>query len=462
MSQSTITILDQPIIAHCTPQGSGAIALLRLSGIRAFAIADTISWLPKDKKLSQQASHTIHYGYVIDAEDNHLDQVLFLCMQAPHTFTGDDTVEITCHNNPFIIQHIISVAIAAGARMAQEGEFSRRAVENNKIDMLQAEAINDLIHANTQLALKQSLSQVEGSFTEWIITIEKQLIKALAFSEASFEFLDEEDMRFGQQIKEIITDLKKTITQLKRDFNEQQHIRNGIRIAIIGSVNAGKSSLFNALLNKERAIVTEIAGTTRDAIEAGLYKNGNYWTLIDTAGLRMTDDIIEQMGIAKSYEESHKADIILLVCNGAQTLSSQEASVYQELLSQYHDKMIVVVTKADLPSHDHGVLEKYTKYAVSSRDRKNIDLLEHAIQAKIDTLFSSMNSPFLLNQRHFNALTTLENNLIIVEQMLTCNAQYELISYHLTDALSILSELTGKTISQAGMDAVFREFCVGK
>ena len=313
--------LNETIIAQCTPQGTGAIALLRLSGDNTFAIADAISKLPGNKIISALPTHTIHYGWVVDKNGAHIDQVLFLLMRAPHTFTGDDTVEITCHNNPFIIQNITQAALAAGARLAQEGEFSRRAVSNNKIDIIQAEAINDLIHANTQLTLKQSLSQLEGSFSHWVVSIEKQLIKALALSDASFEFLDEENMEFSTQIKEIIDAVLTTITNLKNTFNQQQQIRNGIRIAIIGSVNAGKSSLFNALLNQERAIVTNIAGTTRDAIEAGLYKNGNYWTLIDTAGLRTTDDIVEQLGISRSHEEAHKADIILLVFDGSQQLS---------------------------------------------------------------------------------------------------------------------------------------------
>jgi tRNA modification GTPase len=453
---------DQPIIAQCTPQGSGAIALLRLSGKNALTIADAISSLPQKKKISLQPTHTIHYGHVVDAESNHIDQVLFFVMHAPNTFTGETTVEITCHNNPFIIQNILHVAIAAGARLAQQGEFSRQAVQNNKIDILQAEAINDLIHANTQLALKQSLSQLEGSFTQWITIIEKQLIKALALSDASFEFLDEENMEFNAQIKDIIENVLATTDNLKNAFNQQQHIRNGIRIAIIGSVNAGKSSLFNALLNKERAIVTNIAGTTRDVIEAGLYKNGNYWTLIDTAGLRTTDDVIEQMGITRSHEEAHKADIILLVFDGSHQLSSAESTVYQELLTQYRDKVITVINKIDLPQQHNLLLENEKTYLVGTHQKTNIAELEQAIEDKISSLFQSIGSPFLLNQRHFNALLALENDLLSITSMLGVHTSYELVSYHLADALSTLSELTGKTITEAGMDAVFREFCVGK
>ena len=457
-----MSTFDQPIIAQCTPTGTGAIALLRISGKTALNVADAISVLPHKKTLSAQPTHTIQYGHVVDADGNTIDQVLFLIMHAPHTFTGENTVEITCHNNPFIIQNILYAAIAAGARMAQEGEFSRQAVENNKIDILQAEAINDLIHANTQLALKQSLSQLAGSFTQWITNLEKQLIKALALSDASFEFLDEENLQFNNQIAEIIEHIIATTHSLKDTFNQQQHIRNGIRIAIIGSVNAGKSSLFNALLNKERAIVTNIAGTTRDAIEAGLYKNGNYWTLIDTAGLRTTNDIIEQMGITRSQEQAHLADIILLVFDGSHKLSSQEKDVYQELLDIYGDKIIIVVNKIDLSQQHNSIITDKQRYTVSTRNKTNIGELENAIQNKIATLFKSIGSPFLLNQRHFNALLALEKNLLIIQKMLTPNTSYELVSYHLNDALTNLSELTGKTISEAGMDAVFREFCVGK
>jgi len=456
-------ISNEAIIAQCTPQGSGAIALLRLSGSNAFMIADIIGKLSGNKTISTQPTHTIHYGWVIDTNNAHVDQVLFLLMRAPHTFTGDDTIEITCHNNPFIIQNIIQVALHAGARMAQEGEFSRRAVGNDKIDIVQAEAINDLIHANTQLALKQSLSQLAGSFTHWIAGIEKQLIKALALSEASFEFLDEENMEFNLQIKEIIDTVITTINNLKSTFNQQQQIRNGIRIAIVGSVNAGKSSLFNALLNQERSIVTNIAGTTRDAIEAGLYKNNNYWTLIDTAGLRTTNDIIEQMGITRSHEQAHKADIILLVFDGSQKLSDAERTVYQDLLNTYTDKIIVIVNKADLPEQSNPLIADKKSYTASNANQNSIDTIEGAIQEKINSLFASIGSPFLLNQRHYNNLLSLEKKLTtITNTMLSEHIQYELVSYHLNDALTTLSELTGKTISEAGMDAVFREFCVGK
>ena len=453
---------EDTIIAQCTPQGSGAIALLRLSGKNALAVADAIGRLPNNKTLLTQNTHTIHFGLIVDKNKTIIDQVLFLVMHAPHTFTGDNTVEITCHNNPFIINNIISAALNVGARIAQNGEFSQRAVLNNKIDITQAEAINDLIHANTQLALKQSLSQLHGSFSHWITTIEKQLIKALALSDASFEFLDEENMEFNAHINEIIVDCLARISSLQKTFNQQQQIRQGIRIAIIGSVNAGKSSFFNALLNQERAIVTNIAGTTRDSIEAGVYKDGNYWTLIDTAGQRKTHDIIEHIGITRSYEEAQKADIILLVFDGSQQISLEEIAVYKDLYEKYHNKIILIKNKSDLPTQLHSFFEQKKHVIVSSLTKTNIDQVEQNIQQKIAHLFENIESPFLLNKRHFNVLLSIEKELLHIGTMLMGNVQYELVSYHLKNAISILSELSGKTISEAGMDAIFREFCIGK
>jgi tRNA modification GTPase len=453
---------EDTIIAQCTPQGSGAIALLRLSGKNALAVADSISSFPHNKTLLTQNTHTIHFGLIVDKNKEIIDQVLFLVMHAPHTFTGDNTVEITCHNNPFIINNIINAALNAGARIAQNGEFSQRAVLNNKIDITQAEAINDLIHANTQLALKQSLSQLHGSFSHWITTIEKQLIKALALSDASFEFLDEENMEFNAHINEIIMGCLAKISSLQKIFDQQQQIRQGIRIAIIGSVNAGKSSFFNALLNQERAIVTNIAGTTRDSIEAGVYKNDNYWTLIDTAGLRKTNDIIEQIGITRSYEEAQKADIILLVFDGSQQLSLEEIMVYHDLYEKYHNKIILIKNKSDLDEQYNEFFEQKKFISISSVTKTNINHVEEAIQQKINHLFATIESPFLLNKRHFNVLLSIEKELLHIGTMLMGNVQYELVSYHLKNAISILSELSGKTISEAGMDAIFREFCIGK
>jgi tRNA modification GTPase len=298
--------------------------------------------------------------------------------------------------------------------------------------------------------------------------IESSLIKALALSEASFEFIDEEDLEFGNQILTIIETVLTTIATLKVNFDQQKQIRQGVRIALIGAVNAGKSSLFNALLGKNRAIVTNVAGTTRDVIEAGLYRNGNYWTLIDTAGLRQSADHIEQEGIKRSFEEAHNADIILLVFDGARVMTPEESAVYAELYAQYKEKIISVRNKCDLvqvpvPDACSSLLREASILSCSNTMHETIGLVEEQIQLKVIQLFEAIESPFLLNRRQFNLLLVLEQQLYGIKDLMAGpTLSYEIISHHLQDVLANSTELTGKSISEAGMDAVFREFCVGK
>ena len=451
-------MIHDTIIAQCTPSGNGALSLLRISGPHAWAIANKLSRISSKKKLIDLPSHTIHHGWVVDQNNTALDEVLFFLMRGPKTFTGEDVIEITCHNNQFVIENIIARAIECGARPAQAGEFSRQAVENDKLDLLQAEAINELIHANSQQLLKQSLEQLQGSFSQWINTLETNIITLISLCEASFEFL-EEDMDFSEQMLTTINNGLNKISDLKKTFDQQQHLREGIRIAIIGSVNAGKSSLFNTLIGKKRAIVTNIAGTTRDVIEAGVFKNGTYQTIIDTAGLRTTDDIIEQEGIKKSYQEAKTADIVLLVIDGSRTLSEQEKAIYLDLNNLYKDKVIILNSKSDLPLKNN-----YFPHAVafSSVNSKGIEELLKKINSKIVSLFSTGSSSFLLNKRHYNLLIAFEKNMIVIKGMLVDKAGYEIISYHLNEALASLTELTGKSVSEKALDNVFKSFCVGK
>ncbi len=454
---------EATIIAQCTPNGAGAIALIRMTGADAFDIAHSMSKLSSCKKLTEVSTHTIHYGAILDERKELIDQVLFMVMHGPKTFTGQDTIEITCHNNPFIIEAIIYRALRAGAQLAQGGEFTKRAVINKKIDLVQAEAINDLIHANTQHVLKQSLSQLNGTLSQWIHQIEQKLIKAIAFSEASFEFIDEESLEFGVTIKNIISAILDDIKNIKQTFDQQNQIRQGIRIVLLGSVNAGKSSLFNALLGQDRAIVTNKAGTTRDVIENGVYRNGNYLTFIDTAGLRQTDNVIEQEGVKRSWQEAQKADIILLVVDGSRKLNQEEQMIYQDIYKQHKNKTIAIQNKSDLPQFNFNIENKRIHtLSASNKQPKTIQEVNQAIQTKIKHLFSSLESPLLLNQRQFKLILQLEKKLTDTLPLLKGIIQYEILSYHLSDSLSQLAELTGKTISKKAMDTVFQEFCVGK
>ncbi len=452
------------IVAHCTPSGSGAIALLRISGSQAFSIANSCAHLSSGKPLSSVTTHTIHHGWVVDNAGKKLDEVLFLAMRGPRTFTGEDTIEITCHNNQFLIELLIERIIACGARPAQPGEFTRTAVENNKIDLLQAEAINDLIHAQSQQALKHALNQLEGSLSQQLATLEKKVLQIIGLCEASFEFL-EEDVDFSNQMRERIQTTLETIAHLKKNFDQQQLVRQGVRIALVGTVNAGKSSLFNALIGKNRAIVTNIAGTTRDVIEAGSYHNGMYWTFIDTAGLRNTDDVIEKEGIERSYQEAHNADLVLLVNDASRLLTDAEKLVYETILSSYPTKTILVHNKIDalLPASLKNITADCLAInSVSTKTAEGIEALHLTITHAVDTMITKTDSPFLLNKRHMTLLISFESKLLTVSDLLQKTIEYELVAYHLKDALSVLTELTGKSVSEKAMDMIFRDFCIGK
>lgn len=453
---------DETIVAQCTPQGSGALALIRVAGVNAFEIAEAFITLAGTQKIAAVQSHTIHYGQVTSKTGTCIDHVMVIFMRAPKTFTGQDTIEITCHGNQLIVEAIIMRAIESGARLAGPGEFSQRAFLNKKIDLLQAEAINDLIHAQTETALKKSLAQLEGTFSQWVYDIEKDLIKALAWCEASFEFLDEE-AEFGPKIKHHLENLLTTINRLKSMYNMQQQVRQGIKIAFIGMVNAGKSSLFNALLQTKRAIVSEIPGTTRDTIEAGIVYKGSQWTLIDTAGIRTTSDTIEQEGIKRSQEEAQTADLVIIAIDPSQSITGTAREFFDYVTHQYPSKVIIAYTKADKLSPQATQHQSIPSIATSSITGQGITELREILGQKTAELLAAHQSPFLLNARHLKLLLGLEEQLKPIITMLSgTSVPYELVSFHLKQALENLTQLTGKSVTENTIEEVFKQFCVGK
>ena len=458
---------EQTIVACCSGNGSGAVALIRLSGIDAIAIAASCSKLASVKNLLDVASHTIHYGYVVDENYETIDQVMFLVMKAPKTFTGQDVVEITCHNNQFLIQKIIDRVLACGARLAGNGEFTQRAVLNGKMDLLQAEAINDLIHAQSTQALKYSLSQLQGSLSSEIARIEVTIVEMMALCEASFEFLEEE-MEFAGDVQVRLQQVIHQIDALLCSYDKQRYIKEGIKVALIGFVNVGKSSLFNCLINKNRAIVTATPGTTRDTIEASISKNGHYVTFVDTAGIRNTQDCIEQEGIDRSLHEAALADIILLVLDGSLDMSDQAYDAYQDILQRYGSKVIIVQNKIDLSDNFSNRLvqslrDNHALIGVSAKESKNIDVLFEKIDKKIQELMGTQSITCLLNTRQYDLLKTFLNALRDLEPMLHVkHVEYELVIYKLKEALSLLCQMTGRQVSEAVLNQVFKSFCVGK
>jgi tRNA modification GTPase len=465
-------IFSDTIVALCTPQGNGALALIRISGSQAWQISALITRLKSGKNLTEVASHTIHAADIYDTSSA-VDAVMIFALRGPKTFTGYDTIEITCHNNPLIVQAIIELLIRHGVRPAQQGEFTRQAYENKKIDLVQAEAINELISAQTQAALKKSLSQLQGSLSGIMHTIEDGLCRSIAWCESSFEFLDDEG-DFHKEIYHFLTLLTQQIDPILQGYAAQRQIRQGYRIALIGGVNAGKSSLFNLLIGQKRAIVTPLAGTTRDSIESTVIMAGITTTFIDTAGLRTTADVIEQEGIERSYAEAHASDVILLVIDGSAELTTQEREIYSDLIAKYPQKIIFIQNKADLKQNVHEFLEAHISIAHPERSRRVIistqnitckPILETEILKKISALSEHHELPFLVNKRHFELLQSVSHDITQVKNMLESSngsPHYELISYHLKQALERISEVTGKSVSEQALDRVFKEFCVGK
>jgi len=454
----------QPIVACCTARGAGAIALIRVSGIGTLEIADCIASLPSGLLISKVPTHTVQYGFVLDESGNKIDTVLFLVMHGPRTFTGHDTVEITTHNNLFLIDAIIDVVIKAGARLAEPGEFSKRAVLAGKMDLIQAEALNEFIQAGTMQSLKASYAQLSGSLSREVAVIEKKLLYALSLSNVSFEFIEEENLEFGTTIRNLITELIVFVDSLLEQFPLQQQLKEGARIALVGSVNAGKSSLFNALLGVKRAIVTPIAGTTRDVIEAGVYRHGEHQTLIDTAGIRATCDSIEKEGVERSRQETARADMVLIVIDSTRQLSGEESDMYDSLIQAYNEKIIVVYTKADLPRIvDYTLPCETPTIIVSVHNQKSIvQLMTMIDNARNKKLTHGRSMHYLLNQRQVRLLESLKDKLITLFSTMHTGMRYEIISHNLHDALVTISELTGKSVSEASMDAIFKEFCIGK
>lgn len=454
---------NNTIIAQATPIGPGAIALIRLSGRDAIEIAEKGAKIPQGKKLSQKETHTISYGWVTDSLGNPIDQVLFLLMQSPQTFTGENVVEITCHNNQLIISAIIDRYIQLGARYAERGEFTRRAVENQKISLLQAEAIQELISAQSNIGIKKSLEQLAGTLSYWVANIEKRLVTARALCEASFEFLEEEyDPK--KEIKLLLTEIKNDITQAQKQFGAQKQIREGIRIALVGSTNAGKSSLLNAFTNQERAIVTPIEGTTRDTVETTIINNAIAWTLIDTAGIRKTHDPIESAGIARTYAEAEKADIVLLLIDGQpnKPYSRTTIETYKNLQKKYPKKSLIIQSKAD--KNNRPIVEELSPdVLISSTTKAGLKDLENKIQKHLNQIMQNNELPFSLNTRHIHALTQI--NSLLESAIKTLNEpiqNYEILSIILQDALECCNKMSGQEQSKALLDAVFSQFCVGK
>lgn len=453
------------IAAISTPIGEGGIAIVRVSGNEAIPIVDKI--FRGKKKLSSVDSHTIHYGWIINPETNEkLDESMVTVMRAPKTFTREDVVEVNVHGGIVSVSQVLQLIIEAGARLAEPGEFTKRAFLNGRIDLSQAEAVIDLIRSKTDRAMKVALSQVEGKLSREIKELRHQLIELMAHIEVNIDYPehDVEEVTYSI-IEERISLVKDRLMQLEKRGNEGKILREGVDTAIIGKPNVGKSSLLNALAKETRAIVTDIPGTTRDVIEEYVNVRGIPLKLIDTAGIRETEDLVEKIGVERSREVLKKADLILLVLNQSEPLDQGDYQLFELVKGM---NLIVILNKMDLPSRIN--IDEVKSYfsnrpivSLSLRTEEGLDQLEE----EVSKLFfagkvAAEDLTYISNTRHLallrDAIKALEDARIGVEQRLP----YDMIAIDIKKAWLSLGEIIGDAVSEDLVGQIFSQFCLGK
>ncbi len=452
---------DDTIVALATPQGIGAIGVIRVSGKDTFTI---LNQLFPAKDLTAQASHTIHVGFLKEGEQV-LDEVVLSLFKNPRSYTGEDVIEISCHGSPFIQEQVINAITKLGARLAKPGEFTQRAFLNGKLDLAQAESVADLIASNTEASRKTALHNMRGGFSSDLKNLREQLIRFSAMIELELDF-SQEDVEFADRtaLKQLIDELDGSILQLIKSFSLGNVIRNGVQVAIIGKPNAGKSTLLNALLNENRAIVSDIAGTTRDTIEEVININGVLFRLVDTAGIREhTADIIEQIGVEKSLEKMNASDIVLYLFDVNET-SVDELRKFEDTLKEKNIQYLLVANKVDTASPDtiQSIVHGPWSISISAKANTGIDILKQALTQKAISGDVNTEATIVTNARHYDALLKLSQALSDVRNGMNDHIPGDLLALDIRQCLHYLGLITGEITNEDQLDFIFSKFCIGK
>lgn len=461
----------QTIAAIATPPGMGAIAVIRVSGERAVEITNSIFRpLKKGKKLSEQKPYTVHYGSIMDG-DREVDQVLVSLFRAPHSYTGEDVVEISCHGSVVIQQQLLELLVRHGAQLAKPGEFTLRAFMNGKIDLSQAEAIADLIASTSEMARRVALNQMRGGISTKLAELRNELLRFTALVELELDF-SEEDVEFANrnELEQLVNSIIAEIEKLTASFSQGNAIKAGIPVTIAGRPNVGKSTLLNRLLNEEKAIVSEIAGTTRDAIEDTIHLGGINFRFIDTAGLRQATDTIESIGIERAFAKIEKARIVLYITdaqsNGDEIVSEVESFSRKIAPSQC---LMVLVNKEDKSTQEHVETiistlraKGYNALAISAKAGHNIEQLQQQLIAIGKTDMPENEDVIVTNIRHYNALQSARANLEQVLKGLHANLSGDLLTIEISQAIENLGEITGEISNDEVLGYIFSKFCIGK
>ncbi|MEP6750166.1 MAG: tRNA uridine-5-carboxymethylaminomethyl(34) synthesis GTPase MnmE [Bacteroidota bacterium] len=452
---------DDTIVALATPPGIGAIGVIRLSGNNAITIAASLF---TSKNLLEQSSHTAHVG-LLKEDGNLLDEAVVTIFRTPRSYTGENVVEISGHGSPFILEQLIQACLRKGARLAKPGEFTQRAFLNGKMDLTQAEAVADLIASNTEASRKTAIKNMRGGFSGALLELREQLIKFSALIELELDFA-EEDVAFAdrKQFIDLINQLQLAAGRLLQSFALGNVIKNGVQVAIIGKPNAGKSTLLNTLLNENRAIVSEIAGTTRDTIEEVINIDGLLFRLIDTAGIRShTSDSIESIGVARAMEKRSQADLVMYLFDVSEISAEDLAAVENEFKNEKL-QYLLVGNKADRMMQQSK--EKFNSFnnllLISAKEHLYIDELKNRLVQSVMTGSVNTEAVLVTNIRHYEALQKLAIYLSEVKGGLEKNISGDLLALDIRNCLHYLGEITGEITNEDQLDYIFSKFCIGK
>ena len=472
--------MNDTICALATPQG-GAISIIRISGAKAIEYTSQIFTPRKGLPLAERKSHTAVFGDVCVTPCELLDEVLVTIMRAPYTYTGEDVVEISCHASTYITQQLMLALFAAGARQADPGEFTMRAFLNGKMDLSRAEAVADLIASSSKASHRLAMNQLKGDFSNELTALRDKLLKLTTLMELELDF-SEEDVEFADrtQLMQLCDDIDRVMTRLTDSFAVGNAVKNGVPVAIVGETNAGKSTLLNALLREERAIVSDISGTTRDTIEGMMNIGGTAFRFVDTAGVRETQDIVERIGIERALEQLKKSSIALWLVDPAADYTQMEITAKKILPECKDKKLAILINKSDTVRNEHlaqvmewgrnlvaecgedVVWDSDDIWAISARYRSGLDRLEEFLVRSAALPSISSGDVVVTNVRHYEALTRALANIKEVKQGLELGLSGDLVSEHLRAAIHNLSEIVGEVTNDEVLGNIFANFCIGK
>ena len=460
-------ILNDTIVALATPSGAGAVAIVRVSGPQALdTVADVFQSI-KNKDLRQQKTHTLHLGYIKDG-DKIIDQVLVSLFKGTNSYTGEPTVEISCHGSTFIQQQIIQLLLRKGCRMATAGEFTMRSFLNGKMDLSQAEAVADLIASDNEASHQLAMQQMRGGFSNEIAKLREELLNFASLIELELDF-SEEDVEFADRtaFRDLVNRIQFVLKRLIDSFAVGNVIKNGIPVAIVGEPNVGKSTLLNALLNEERAIVSDIAGTTRDTIEDELVIDGIGFRFIDTAGIRETKDVVESIGIQKTFEKIEQAQLVLFLVENsrAKDLDGLKREI-EEIKNKYPQKaLLVIMNKMDLLQETEVSTLTYqisNLILISAKQKVGIDHLKGQLLGLVNTGALRNNETIVTNTRHYDSLIKALEEIQKVQYGLDMNISADLMAIDIRQALYYFGEITGQVTNDELLGNIFANFCIGK